>query len=100
MNAYAAVRKALKTGELLRPSAYPCHVCHQPACDYHHASYRADDVLCVVPLCRKCHRHLRPFSVSGTQITPDFGVVPTSVGLVRIAIAGLDEYAAVGGPRQ
>ncbi len=94
MSAYAAVRKARIAGELLPPSAYPCHVCHEPARDYHHASYRRDDVLCVVPLCRTCHRRLRPLRIPGTQIRPDFGVVPTAVGLIRIAIAGLERQAA------
>lgn len=76
----------LKARKLLKPaSAYPCVVCYAQAEDYHHPSYRPDDRYCVIPLCTKCHYHVHR---SNLQL-PRLGIVPTSVGLVRIAIAGL-----------
>lgn len=78
-----AVAQARRFGELPHPSVYKCHNCDKPAEHYHHPSYREDDRLCVVPLCRTCHiQHHK----AGLEI--EFGVVPTAVGLVRIAIAG------------
>lgn len=78
-----AVSAAIHRGDMLSASAYLCVVCQKQAEDYHHPSYREEDRLCVIPLCTKCHiRHHR----SGLQLPP-LGVVPTSVGLIRIAIA-------------
>lgn len=78
-----AVAQARRFGELPHPSVYKCHNCDKPAEHYHHPSYREDDRLCVVPLCRTCHiQHHK----AGLEI--EFGVVPTAVGVVRIAIAG------------
>ena len=80
--AHRALTNAIKDGRLAPARSFKCHACNKPASGFHHASYHADDNLCVVPLCRSCHvRHHR----SGLAIT--FGVVPTLVGTVRIAIA-------------
>lgn len=81
--AQITVAKAIKRGELPHPTSLKCHGCNEQARQYHHESYELEDRLCVVPLCRSCHRQ---HHTGRKRLT--FGVVPTSVGLVRIAIAG------------
>ncbi len=84
-DAQVAVRRAIANGRLLRASCYPCASCTKPARYHHHCSYLPSDYLCVVPLCGRCHRR-----VHNSQLKlPHLGVVPTHVGMVRIAIAGL-----------
>lgn len=80
--AQLAVLRAVTKGHLLPAKTHGCHGCNKQAHSYHHESYAPEDRLCVVPLCRSCHRrhHI------GTKRL-DFGIVPTSVGLIRIAIA-------------
>lgn len=82
--AHTAVGTEIRKGRMLHPSTLKCHGCPKQAQLYHHESYRPEDRLCVVPLCRMCHRQHH----SGKKPL-SFGVVPTSVGLIRIAIAGL-----------
>lgn len=77
-----AISRAIKRGHLAPAKTHKCHGCNEQAKDYHHCSYREDDYLCVMPLCRKCHQQVHQ---SGREI--EGGVVPTAVGLVRIAIA-------------
>lgn len=83
--AQIAVSNAIRTGLLPHSSTQKCHGCDKQGQHYHHESYLPQDRLCVVPLCRSCHQRHH----SGrARLT--FGVVPTSVGVVRIAIAGLE----------
>lgn len=80
--AHQVVSKAIRDGILLPAASYKCHGCSEQAGDYHHESYAPEDHLCVIPLCKKCHnRH----HTGRTRLT--FGVVPTAVGVIRIAIA-------------
>lgn len=83
LRAGSAVQQQKVRGLMKPATAYPCVNCQKPAVDYHHASYRPDDRLCVVPLCGSCHMRVHK---SGLQL-PALGVVPTQVGVVRIAIA-------------
>lgn len=87
--AQMAVNDAVNNGALPHQSSLKCHGCNKQARDYHHASYHPNDRLCVVPLCRSCHRRVHFGSLNLT-----FGVVPTSVGLIRIAIAYQQEVTA------
>lgn len=80
--AQQAVLKAVSNGELQPVKTRKCHGCNKQAQHYHHESYAPQDRLCVVPLCSKCHRL---HHTGRKRLT--FGVVPTAVGLVRIAIA-------------
>lgn len=82
--AHKAIAKARRNGTLLAASECECHVCHRPAQQWHHPSYDPDDHLCVVPLCRSCHRKIHK-----GVIAPIFGIVATPIGILRIAIAGL-----------
>lgn len=81
--AHRAVMDAVKVGTLLPAKSYKCHGCDSMAQQYHHESYLPSNRLCVVPLCRKCHRR---HHTGRARLA--FGVVPTRVGLIRIAIAG------------
>lgn len=84
---YAAVKAVydeVYRGRMLPPKAHKCHGCNRQAIDHHHASYKEQDRLCVVPLCRSCHTRIH----RGTLVLT-FGIVPTAVGLIRIAIAGM-----------
>lgn len=80
--AHIAVQAAIKNGQLLPARKFKCHGCDAQATEYHHESYLPEDNLCVVPLDRKCHRR---HHTGRKRLT--FGVVPTHVGLIRIAIA-------------
>lgn len=82
--AQMAVVYAVQRGTLAPAHTHKCHGCDKQAQQFHHESYHPNDRLCVVPLCRSCHRQHH----TGRKVLT-FGVVPTSVGLVRIAIAGL-----------
>lgn len=84
--ANSAISRAVHRGNMLPAKAYKCAGCNEKAKDFHHASYHKEDWLCVVPLCRSCHQFVHQ---SDRQIT--FGVVPTAVGLIRIAIANAQE---------
>jgi hypothetical protein len=77
-----AVATEKRHGRMLPATAYKCHGCDRQAMDYHHTSYDPESRLAVVPLCRSCHQ-----LAHGRGLDIDFGVVPTRVGLVRIAIA-------------
>lgn len=77
------VNLAVKAGRLLPIKSRKCHGCDKQAHFYHHQSYRPENSLCVVPLCASCHRLIHT-----ERKVLNFGVVPTHVGLVRIAIAG------------
>jgi hypothetical protein len=81
--AHAAVSAARRNKLLPAATAHVCHGCNKQANQYHHQSYHPDDHLCVVPLCHSCHTKTHRGSLSLT-----FGVVPTAVGLIRIAVAG------------
>lgn len=81
--AHLVVSTAVQSGKLPQVSAMKCHGCPKNAQQYHHNEhYHPSDYLCVCPLCRKCHRQ---HHTGKKRLT--FGVFPTSVGLVRIAIA-------------
>ena len=82
--AHRAVGKAQRDGELQPANKYKCLGCDEQAEHWHHPSYHPDDHLSVVPLCRACHGKAH----SDKDEIP-FGVVPTAVGVVRIAIAEL-----------
>lgn len=82
--AHAAVGTEIRKGRMPHPKTLRCLGCNGQAQLYHHESYRPEDHLRVVPLCRKCHRQHH----SGKKPLT-FGVVPTAIGLIRIAIAGL-----------
>lgn len=77
-----AVAHAVRRGFLPHLKTQQCCGCFAAAQAYHHQSYHPFDWLCVVPLCDKCHRN---HHTGKRRLT--FGIVPTSVGLVRIAIA-------------
>lgn len=83
-DAHLAVAKARRRDELPPASTYKCHGCNNQARRYHHQSYHPDDHLCIVPLCDSCHSKAHWGSLNIT-----FGVVPTSVGIIRISIASL-----------
>lgn len=77
-----AVSDAIRFGEMLPAQSHKCVGCDKQAVEYHHPSYHPEDKLNVVPVCRTCHqRHHK----GGMALPP--GIVPTAVGLVRIAIA-------------
>jgi hypothetical protein len=77
-----AVKNAVTRGFLPSLKTQQCYGCYAAAQAYHHESYHPFDWLCVVPLCDTCHmRHHKGVK----RLT--FGIVPTSVGLIRIAIA-------------
>lgn len=80
--AHKAVNNAIKEGKLLPASAYKCCACDETAREHHHFSYHPDNYLCVTPLCSKHHR-----LADRGKLNIPLGVVPTAVGLVRIAIA-------------
>lgn len=80
--AHQALARARYRKEILPAKAYKCHGCDKQAAQHHHCSYHPDDNLCVVPLCRSCHG-----KANRGSLDVDYGVVPTGVGLVRIAIA-------------
>jgi transcriptional regulator with XRE-family HTH domain len=80
--AQKALTKAVKDGKLLPASSYKCHACPKQAREFHHPSYHPDDYLCVVPLCSGCHR-----KADRGKLNVTYGVVPTRVGMVRIAIS-------------
>lgn len=88
--AQTAVQAAKLRGDILPASAHKCYGCDNQADDYHHESYAKEDRLCVVPLCHKCHRNHH----SGRKPLT-FGVVPTAVGLIRIAISPAPQPANV-----
>lgn len=80
-----AVRAAVERGELPPISSQYCAKCFKQARHYHHPSYRNEDRLNVIPLCVSCHGlfHWRGAAIR----TERLGVFPTSIGLIRIAIA-------------
>ena len=80
--AQSVVGAEVQGGRLRPASTYKCHGCDNQAQQYHHESYAPADRLCVVPLCRSCHR----LHHNGRKVLT-LGVVPTAVGLIRIAIA-------------
>jgi hypothetical protein len=81
-----AIATEKRHGRMLHATAYKCHACNKQARLYHHTSYLPGDRLAVVPLCDSCHR-----KANGRGLNVTYGVVPTHVGLIRIAIAGLEE---------
>lgn len=83
MKANSAIAKERNAKRMYHATAYQCVCCMEDAQDYHHPSYREDDWLCVIPVCKKCHTRIHK---CGLQLPP-LGVVPTDVGLVRIAIS-------------
>lgn len=81
--AQIAVANAIGEGKLPPVKDFQCRGCFKQAQHYHHPSYRPSDYLNVVPLCAKCH-----YLAHRGKLDINFGgVVPTRVGLVRIAIA-------------
>lgn len=56
--AHKAVARAVKCGELPRPSTLTCTDCGKPACDYDHRDYGKP--LDVQPVCRSCNRKRGP----------------------------------------
>jgi hypothetical protein len=80
--AQRAVARAREHGELKPASWHKCATCDKQAVQYHHQSYLPADHLCVVPLCHSCHgkAHWKTLNLP-------LGVVPTHVGLIRIAIS-------------
>lgn len=81
--ANTAIARERKARRMYRADNYQCVVCGCAAQDYHHQSYQEDDRLCVIPVCKKCHTRIHK---CGLELPP-LGIVPTGVGLVRIAIA-------------
>jgi len=54
--AYAAVREAVKLGQLPPIKSCTCCECGKPATDYHHyLGYEKEHWLAVEPLCKSCH---------------------------------------------
>lgn len=82
--AHKALTNAIKDGVLPPATTFRCHGCNKQGKDFHHASYHPGNRLCVVPLCRSCHRQHHYGSKPMT-----FGVIALPIGIVRIAIAGL-----------
>lgn len=85
LKAHKAVKAAIIRGELPALSDALCARCFEPAKNYHHPSYRENDRLNVIPLCHDCHRKVHAHSEIAAEV--ERGVVITSVGMVRIAIA-------------
>jgi hypothetical protein len=55
--ARAAVRQAVRAGELAPVEAQACAKCGQPAAEYHHQrGYAAEHATDVTPLCERCHQ--------------------------------------------
>lgn len=81
--AQMAVAGAVRTKELLPAASHICVNCLGQAKQYHHQSYLHSDWLNVVPLCGVCHSR---FHTAGMPL-PTLGIVPTRVGIVRIAIS-------------
>lgn len=81
------VQAAVARGELPKVTTMYCVRCMRPAHNYHHQSYLKSDRLCVVPVCRSCHRNMNKQRYGETI---RLGIVSTNYGLVRIAIAGLE----------
>jgi hypothetical protein len=53
----AAVRRAVRRGELAPVAEQPCATCGQPAAEYHHQrGYAAEHATDVTPLCKDCHQ--------------------------------------------
>lgn len=64
-----AVKKAIRNGQLPPPDSLQCP-CGKPAKQYHHhKGYAPEHWLDVVPVCTKCHGHLRTFQ-NPTSIRP------------------------------
>lgn len=56
--ARAAVREAVRIGNMPKVSSLRCVQCGEPAAEYHHASYNTEDWLKVIPICKTCHIQL------------------------------------------
>lgn len=80
--AHGALGYAVTSGKMPAAKKFKCHACDKPAVKHHHSSYHPGNHLCVTPLCESCHT-----KADRGSLNVDFGVVPTQVGLVRIAIA-------------
>lgn len=84
--ARTAISLLVKRGGLSLAKYYRCVKCGNQALDFHHPSYRVEDQLNVVPLCRPCH--IKTHKSTGLQ--QRLGIVVLNMGIVRIAIAGID----------
>lgn len=83
--ARSAISNAVRVGKMPPADSHFCFICCACAdegakMEYHHVDYSKP--LEVIPLCRSCHTKIH----LGT-LEPKFGVVSTSVGLIRISIA-------------
>lgn len=83
---HKAMSDAIWSGRIPFARDYQCRGCNRRAHAWHHQSYHPDDQLCVVPLCGSCHGR-----VHAGSLVLDFGVVPASIGLIRITIATAPE---------
>jgi len=58
-----AIRIAVKTGKILKASAYKCFYCEKQGRDYHHhKGYACENHLNVIPLCSSCHNQIHKTS--------------------------------------
>lgn len=80
--AHLSVTSAIQCGLLPHAKTHKCAGCDTRANLFHHESYHPTNMLCVVPLCISCHM----LHHNGSKRLP-LGIVPTRVGLVRIAIS-------------
>lgn len=81
-----AVAEAIKRGDLPPVGTQYCVKCFGRAQHYHHVSYRENDLVNVIPMCASCHgyHHRRNYPISDGPL----GILATSAGIVRIAVAG------------
>jgi hypothetical protein len=87
-----AVQTAKRRGLLPKIDTMYCVECFGPAQQYHHQSYMESDRLCVVPVCISCHVGMNLRRPDGNR---NLGIFPTSLGIVRIAIAStIDNHPA------
>ncbi len=81
-SAKTAILLLIKRKRLLPAKNYRCVECGNQALDFHHQSYRVEDRLNVVPICRSCHVKVH----TRGRLTAHMGIVVLPMGIIRIAI--------------
>ena len=91
--ARAAVRRAVRQGELAPVAARPCATCGQPAAEYHHeAGYAGEHATDVTPLCAGCHRQETAVRAGASTLEETVAAIEAAGGAMTTA----DFIAALG----